>query len=169
MTILRRQTFPALLVQACLLTALGALVGLGVNAVRAKRLPLVASSFDYQVRCEEAAVESKNRTFTVEEVEKLLGKPDVAVVDIRDAEAYAKGHLPRARSLPVSVLAPTDPAALAALLKFRQVVVYDEGNDLAKAEEFAGELKGAKDVRFLGVGYAGWIGAGRAITAGNQP
>jgi rhodanese-related sulfurtransferase len=166
--ILRRQSFPALFLQAVILTALGAGVGFGVNAVRAKRLPLVASAFDYQMRCEEAAVESKNRTLTVDEVERLRRARDVAVVDIRDAEAYATGHIPGALSVPVSILAPTDPAKLAELARFRQIVIYDETDDLAHAEEFAGELKG-KDVRFLGVGLKGWTGAGRPVTTGGRP
>ena len=63
----------------------------------------------------------------------------------------------------------TDPAALAALVKHRRIVIYDEGEDLAKAEEFAGELKGAGDVRFLGPGYAGWVAAGRPVATGARP
>jgi rhodanese-related sulfurtransferase len=168
-TILGRQSLPALAVQALVLTALGALLGLGVNAVRAKRLPLVASSFDYEIGCEEAAVESKNRTLGVDETARLAARPGVVVVDIRAAEAYASGHIPQSKSVPVSILAPTDPAALTELARAATVIIVDATDDLVHAEEFAGELKGARDVRFLAPGFAGWTAAGRPVTTGATP
>ena len=157
--------------QALVLTVVGALLGLGANAVRARRLPLVARSFDYQISCEEATVASANRTLTPPEATKLRAGQDVALVDIRSADAYATGHVAGAQSLPVSSVMPTDPAKLAALNKYRVVIVYDEGEELGRAEEFAGELKtaGVKDVRFLGGGYKAYAAASQPVTTGVSP
>jgi rhodanese-related sulfurtransferase len=113
-------------------------------------------------------VKSDERTIDVAGLEQLQRAPGAAIVDIRPAETYAEGHVPGARSVPVSVVAPTDPAALAALKKFAQVIVYDEGDDLVKAEEFAGELK-ARNVRFFKPGFAGWTAAGKPVTKGPTP
>ena len=160
-----------LVVKAFALTAIGALLGFGVNAVRARGLPVVARSFDYQITCEEATVASANRTLAPAEAAKLRAAKDVAVIDIRGAAAYAAGHVAGAQSLPVSSLLPTDPAKLAALKGYRLVIVYDEGEELGRAEEFAGELKtaGVKDVRFLGGGHKAWAAASQPVTKGPTP
>ena len=166
-----RKAFAIVLLQSLTLVVVGSLLALGVNSGRARRLPLVASAFDYQFRCEEPAVAAANRTLGVDEVARLRDRSDVAIVDIRAAEAYAQGHIPKAHSVPVSILAPTDPAKLAALSRYRTVVIYDEGDDLVHAEEFAGEVTAAKvaDVRFLAPGLKGWVSAGRPITTGAAP
>jgi rhodanese-related sulfurtransferase len=163
--------WPRILLQAVILTAAGALVAVVANTVRAHGLPWTARSFDYQISCEENLVAAQNRTFTVDDLRKVLGLKDVVVVDIRSAADFAAGHVAGARSLPVSSIMPTDPAKLAALKPFRFVVVYDAGAELGRAEEFAGELKnaGITDVRFLGVGFAGWRAAGGAVATGGTP
>jgi rhodanese-related sulfurtransferase len=166
-----RTSWLGLAARALALTLVGALLGLGANAVRARGLPLVARSFDYQISCEEAMVASANRTLTPAETAKLRAGKDVAVVDIRSAEAYAAGHVAGAQSLPVSSVVPTDPAKLAALAKYRVVVVCDEAEELGRAEEFAGELKtaGTKDVRFLQGGYRTYAAASQPVTTGAAP
>ena len=158
-------------VRALALTVVGALLGLGVNAVRAHRLPLVARSFDYQISCEAAVVAAADHTLAPADLAKLRAGPNVALVDIRGAEAYAAGHAAGAQSLPVSSVMPTDPAKLAALTKFRTVIVYDEGEELGRAEEFGGELKtaGAKDVRFLRGGYKAYALASQPVRTGVNP
>ncbi|MBI5480892.1 MAG: rhodanese-like domain-containing protein [Deltaproteobacteria bacterium] len=166
-----RTNWLGLVAKALVLTVIGGALGLGVNAVRARGLPLVARSFDYQISCEEATVASANRTLTPPEAAKLRAAKDVALVDIRSAEAYAAGHAAGAQSLPVSSVMPTDPAKLAALTRYRVVIVYDEGEELGRAEEFAGELKtaGVKDVRFLGGGYRAYAAASQPGATGASP
>jgi 3-mercaptopyruvate sulfurtransferase SseA len=160
-----------ILLQMVALTVVGALLGLGVNAVRAKRLPLVARSFDYQISCEAAVVTATDHALTPADLPKLRADAGVALVDIRSADAYAAGHVAGAQSLPVSSVMPTDPAKLAALNKFKTVVVYDEGEELGRAEEFGGELKtaGVKDVRYLRGGYRAYAAASQPVTTGGNP
>jgi rhodanese-related sulfurtransferase len=166
-----RTNWLGLALKALVLSVVGALLGLGVNAVRAHGLPLKARGFDYQISCEAATVASTNRTLTPPEAAKLRAEKDVALVDIRGAEAYAAGHVAGAQSLPVSSVMPTDPAKLAALSKYRVVIVYDQGEELGRAEEFAGELTtaGVKDVRFLGGGYQAYAAASQPVTTGASP
>jgi 3-mercaptopyruvate sulfurtransferase SseA len=158
-------------VQALGLCALGVVLGLCVNAVRGGGLPLVTAPFDYQLACEEKMADARGNTVTAEQLAQLLKDPQRAVLDIRSAEVYAAGHIPGARHVAVSVVSATPPALLKPLAGLAGVVVYDDGAELGRAEEFAGELEAAKvgNVRFLDVGYAGWVAAGREVKTGGEP
>jgi rhodanese-related sulfurtransferase len=166
----RRASLLILLCQTAVVVVLGALAGLGANAVRARRLPLVAAPFDHLIRCEEPTLKAAARTVDVDEVRRLLGAAGVVLVDVREAEAYAAGHIAGARSIPASLVAPADPARIKALGSPRLAVLYDDGDDLLRAEELAGELKSlAKEIRFLAPGLKGWTAAGQPLTKGAQP
>jgi rhodanese-related sulfurtransferase len=167
-----RAGWPGIIVRTLALSVIGALLGFGVNAVRAHRLPLVARSFDYQIECGMPGVAPmEGNTVAPADLAKLRAAPGVVLVDIRSADAYAAGHVAGAQSLPVSSVMPTDPAKLAALSKSRTIIVYDDGEELGRAEEFGGELKtaGAKDVRFLRGGYKGYAAASQPVTTGVSP
>ena len=158
-------------VEVAYLLALGFALSVVAHALRRDALPWVTPPSAYYTPCGETVLAEKGAVLSPEDAEALLRTSGVALVDIRSAEAYAEGHLPRARSLPVSSVAPTDPAALAALKEFRVILVYDEEAQLGRAEEFAGELRGegVKDVRFISGGLQGWLGSGRAVEKGARP
>lgn len=160
-----------MLLQALGLCVCGALLGLLVNTVRGNGLAWVTAAFDYQLSCEEKMGDARGNTVSVDMMAAALANVDVAVVDIRSVDAYAAGHLPGARNIAVSVVSATPPALMNPLAAFKEVLIYDQGAELGRAEEFAGELQAAKvtAVRFLDVGYNGWVAAGRPVTVGAQP
>lgn len=159
------------MLQALGLCAAGALLGLVVNTLRGNGLPWVTAPFDYQLSCEEKMGDARGNSVSVGEMARALGRADVAVVDIRSAETYAAGHVPGARNVAVSVVSATPAALMTPLAAFQEVLIYDDGAELGRAEEFAGELQGAKvtRVRFLDVGYTGWVAAGHPVSTGVQP
>jgi 3-mercaptopyruvate sulfurtransferase SseA len=57
------------------------------------------------------------------EFKKLQAENKVLVIDVRDAQSYATGHIPGARSIPLGTL--LDPANLAALKSStKEIVLY---------------------------------------------
>ena len=69
---------------------------------------------------------------------------------------------------------PQTPRSLAISLSLEASEVLEHFQwqpDLKDKDEFAGELATAQvtHVRFLDVGYRGWVAAGRPVTTGVQP
>lgn len=84
-----------------------------------------------------------------------INKQDATVIDVRSAEAYAEGHLPRARHMPVKELA--DRLGEIERLKNKPVIVTSD-NDGGTAASAAKVLKqhGFGDVMILAGGVAAW-------------
>lgn len=109
-----------------------------------------------------------------------LAGPRLRVVDLRDAEAYRKGHIPGAVHLPVSALIATRggvPGMLpptgrvqaafrrAGIRKDSIVVGYGSANGLFAARLFwALEHLGHDGGRVLDGGWPGWAGQGRPVS-----
>ena len=112
---------------------------------------------------------------------RLTAGADAPVLlDLRQAEAFAAGHIPGAAHLDLFgiSLTDTDPAPLAAFLWMighllslrgvepeRTVVVYDEKSGIRAARAFWFlEYFGHPDVRQLDGGFGAWEREGRAVT-----
>ncbi len=83
-----------------------------------------------------------------------INKQDAMVLDVRDAEQYARGHLPRARNIPVKEL----EGRLTEIERYRNkpiIVVCEQGSRAAAA---AAILKKAEfaEVLTLDGGLAAW-------------
>ena len=95
-------------------------------------------------------------------VEELVGRgldPDVQIVDVREAEEWAQGHLPGSVLMPLGGLAPRmrglDP-------KRPIVTVCRSGHrSLVAAEALTAE--GFRDVKSLAGGMIAWAEAGHAV------
>ncbi len=87
------------------------------------------------------------------------------VLDIRDEEAFAAGHIPGARRITLPEVDPDDPAP--SLRKYSAIVVYGEDPGSAVAKAMAKRLIGAKvtDVYLLEGGMAAWRGGGQRTTS----
>lgn len=88
----------------------------------------------------------------------LAGVPGVVVVDARSADAFARGHVPGARSLPHATIGP---GALAGLPRDAVVVTYCAGPWCNAATKAAARLArlGFRVKEMLG-GIAGWRAEG---------
>jgi rhodanese-related sulfurtransferase len=86
---------------------------------------------------------------------------DVLVLDVRESREYRAGHVPGARSLPLSLL----PVRLAELPRGRAVyVVCESGGRSAQATSLLRSV-GIPAVNVAG-GTGAWIAAGRPVEVG---
>jgi rhodanese-related sulfurtransferase len=86
------------------------------------------------------------------EAEALLGRNDVLVLDVRDATAFAQGHIAGARNVSMANLA----AVIAAASRTAPILIYCYHGQAS--QEYARILADFRfeDVCSLGGGYEGW-------------
>ena len=91
------------------------------------------------------------------EAVQLINRRDAAVLDVRNAEEYAAGHIPNARNIPFGEL--TDRLREIEKLKSRPLIVNGQAG--AHAAKVCGALKkiGFTDVVALRGGLNGWVEA----------
>ena len=96
----------------------------------------------------------------------LLGKEEVALLDVREARAYVAGHLGLSRMAPLSTL---ELEVRALVPRLGTPVVLVDGGDAqgpaSRAAALLGRL-GYLDVRMLAGGTAGWRAAGLPLIDG---
>lgn len=100
-----------------------------------------------------------------QELEALIAAADVDVVDVREPNEWATGHIPVARHVPLAAL-KANPAA--ALPRDNVVFVCAKGARSATAAEIA-EKFGLKEVYSLEGGTHGWLAARLPITVPSAP
>jgi rhodanese-related sulfurtransferase len=91
----------------------------------------------------------------VAEAQVLLGNPETAVFDVRDARSFAKGHIPKARNITTYTI----PSVLAAVTKTTPLLIYcyhgNASQDYARVFCDFGYL----DVSSLDGGFEAWHAA----------
>jgi rhodanese-related sulfurtransferase len=93
----------------------------------------------------------------------------VVVVDTRDPDSFAAGHIPGALSLPDHELAAETPAAARVIARLKAstqpVVVYCACPAEATSLRYVRVLRdrGVRDVRALTGGWVDWFNAGRRV------
>ena len=97
---------------------------------------------------------------------QLINREDAQVIDVREVDEYAAGHLPDAKSFPLSKLAER----IGELESFKDkplIVCCASGMRSGKA---CGELKKAGFLRLynLAGGVDAWVGAGYPIKKGTR-
>jgi rhodanese-related sulfurtransferase/transcriptional regulator with XRE-family HTH domain len=95
-----------------------------------------------------------------QELEALIAAADVELVDVREPDEWATGHLPGARHVPLGAL-KANPAA--ALTRDNVVFICAKGGRSATAAQLA-EQHGLKEVYSLEGGTLAWIAARLPIT-----
>jgi cystathionine beta-lyase len=92
----------------------------------------------------------------------VLDADEVAVVDVREGDRYASGHISVAVELPLSEIELRVPALLPRL-GVRVVVADDDGGDVALRAAQKLSALGYTDVYVLENGTAGWAAAGNEL------
>jgi rhodanese-related sulfurtransferase/transcriptional regulator with XRE-family HTH domain len=105
------------------------------------------------------------RTLDVREAEALLAAGGVDVVDVREPNEWATGHLPGARLVPLGTLR-SDPAS--ASLRDKVLFVCARGPRSMNAAQLA-ESRGIGDVYSLDGGTMAWAAAGLPIVKPEPP
>lgn len=154
-----------IVIQLAALGAVGALVGLGANALSPRPAPLgqavrpASETTPGACAVDAALAAGAVPRITVEQATPLCADCSAAFVDARTAEQYQAGHVSGAVHLP-----PGDvpPDVLESLKKFETTVVYDDDASCILAEAVAMGLRemGLKDVRVLTGSWPAWAAAG---------
>lgn len=108
---------------------------------------------------------AKNEVSPVEATQ-LINREDALVVDVREVDEYANGHLPDARNIPQAKLAER----AGELEKFKDkplIVCCAAGMRSAKACSELTKLGFARTYSLAG-GVDGWVGAGYPIKKGSR-
>jgi rhodanese-related sulfurtransferase len=94
------------------------------------------------------------------ELQERLARGDVVVLDVRPEPEYRAGHIPGARSVPLSALASLAPK----LPRRRQIVAYCRGPYCVYADDAVRLLQGSGlKARRLDVGLPEWRRAGLPV------
>jgi rhodanese-related sulfurtransferase len=102
------------------------------------------------------------RSLTPHEARALIEEGELDVVDVRGPTEWSKGHIPRARSVPLDVVT-ADPRG--ALPRDGVVFVCARGIRSATAAR-AAEAAGLERLYNLEGGTLGWSGAGLPLVPG---
>lgn len=136
---------------AALVTVIAGGLALLSNGLRSSAsIPLVAKKeYAILVPCPEY----EGKADPLEPRQALARSQGVVLVDARDAEAFARWHMPGALSIPFDYLEPTSKANVQRVLstRARQVIVYGDGENPDCGQELAKELggKGLRNVKFV--------------------
>jgi rhodanese-related sulfurtransferase len=146
-----RKNIVKTLLQAAFLLLMGALIGVGFNALHPGKLPWTRVSTEV-----DASIPTVNMTQAWMEYQK----GHVQFVDARSPSEYAAGHLPGALSIP-------EEGAEAQVGKLsipagKEIVIYCSDPTCPKSSRLASLLQkhGVKGIRVMPEGWAGWSGAG---------
>ena len=102
----------------------------------------------------------------VNEAEKLCSKADI-VIDIREPEEYAAGHLKEAISIPRGVL-EFKIGDLPNIDSDSQIILYCKTSGRAALATESLEKMGYEQVRSIAGGYEAWLEAGKPTVQPND-
>lgn len=103
----------------------------------------------------------RGRGISAPDAIQLINRRNAVVVDVRDAAAYAEGHLPQARHLALADL-PAKATQVAKNKSTPVLLVCQTGQRAAKAEAALKEA-GYAEVYVLDGGLDGWRKAGMPV------
>jgi rhodanese-related sulfurtransferase len=148
--------------QALLLCALGALLGLGLNALRPDPLPI-------DLPGALLLNESGASVVFTEGARRLFDEGRYIFVDARDAEHFARGHIEGAFGMPLSEFDALYPE-LQTWTAGQPLLVYAARERFLVADDLARRLRqeGEPDVVILGSGYEGWTARGYPVETGRE-
>lgn len=103
---------------------------------------------------------------TPAEATQLINREDAHIVDVREADEYASGHLPDAKNIPVAKLADR----ISELEKFKDKPIIICCATGMRSNKACAELKkhGFEKLHNLAGGVDAWVGAGYPIKKGSK-
>ena len=114
------------------------------------------------------AAKSRIREVPLERAEQAVREADL-VLDVREADEYAAGHLPGAVLVPRGLLEFKLSSTPELGARDRKVVVYCKSGGRSALAALAMQDMGYLDVWSLAVGFDGWAAAGLPVNKPEQP
>jgi len=149
------------LLQAIVLVLLGAVLGLLVNIVSPKGIP---------IRPPESSLNEQDK-ISLAEAKKLWDSGAVFFLDARATADYTAGHIALARSLPVEEFDQYFPKVTTVLSPDSEIVVYCDGDQCDLSHRLMMLLRergGYTNVRVLTNGWTMWRKAGFSTEKGTE-
>ena len=131
-------------------------VGLGVNALRPDRLPLVA---DWSLTAQLSSVPGGEASvITLEEAQMLYFGQQAVFLDARTAEAFQAGHIEGARNLAWEAFDELYPEVMANISTDAVIITYCDGETCSLSKDLALALiaKGFQQARVLPDRWRQW-------------
>lgn len=138
------------------------ILGVGINALSGKPLPLCAHPDQFKVHHEN---EAKSH-----EILDLWKSMTVIFIDSRSAEAFAEGHIPGAFSIPYTLFEEGTPQEVEMLPRDQNIVVYCDGADCHASQVVADKLEELgyekSRMKIFSGGWQEWIQLGGEVEQG---
>jgi len=166
--------FKRVLLEACVLVAFGALFGLTINHqlvldAFAGRLVSQRPVVDAEQELQQEAPLALPMPVLLEEVRQLVADGGL-IVDARNPELFAAGHIEGAVSLPLADIDDVLSDFISRIDKDRVIVTYCSGFGCPDSFDLGMRLieEGYNDVRVFEGGYPEWRDAGFAVAGEDQ-
>jgi len=98
------------------------------------------------------------------DLQSLVERGDVQVVDVRSPEEWRRGHLPGATHIPLAQL----PDRVAELKDSAPIVLHCQGGSRSAIATSFLQARGFANVANLAGGYAGWVTSGYEVESGER-
>jgi rhodanese-related sulfurtransferase len=142
--------------QSMAILAITVIIGLGVNALRHERLPLLP---DKSVGVQGSSTSgADNLSISLEDAEVFYFDQGAVFIDARSKEQYRKGHIEGAKNLPWEDFDRHFPQVMAGIPHDTNIIVYCDGEGCSLSRELATALfaKGYDRVHVLVDGWKLW-------------
>jgi rhodanese-related sulfurtransferase len=135
------------------------ILAISVNAIRSDSLPLIG---DWSIDARLTTITGDQLNISLQEAKKLFHGRSAVFLDARSAEAYARGHIQGARSLPWQDVNQFFVDVSENLQLETPIVTYCDGETCKLSHDLAVYLKdmGFMNVRVLVNGWSIWQAAG---------
>ncbi len=145
--------------EALAIVLVAGLLAAGTNALRSDGIPW-RMPFPPEYAC--PSLVAPGTPISVDKALEVFGRADIAWIDARKHDAFARGHIPGALSVPYSFIEPVPDEVVTRLRPFETVIVYDNTEDAARSQRMAGELAlaGVDGAIYLEGGALAWVEAG---------
>ncbi len=135
-----------------IMAVISMVIGLAVNAISSKPLPLIGNESQFEVAVPEGQKADHS------EIQTLFESGEAFFVDARSVEAFVEGHIPGSFSIPYTEFeGGTVPEKVELLPRDMTLVIYCDGADCHASKEVADHLLEIGFLpEFVRVFHGGW-------------
>ncbi len=165
-----RSEVVAAIVGALALVIGSAVLGVVVNQVSPRGIPLLSTTADADSRATPALPKGL-RSVALPEARSAFDEQTTLFLDARSTEDHAKGHVPGALSLPAYEFDDRFPEIADRVEEAERIIVYCDGVECSDSIHVVERLVeyGFSDVRVFEAGWRAWAESGAPVSEGAEP